>query len=398
MSLFRSLYGTVIVEMTSANVATTLDCLTKYGVFLLDVLYLDDLTVRFKVCRRSYKTVCGILEKRGNSYRVISKEGLFWKLRDMRERPLLVFGLLIFFFLVFLIPSRVFFVEVEGNSTVSSNQILSIASDLGVKFGASRRLVKSEGVKNGLLSAIEELEWAGVNTKGCVAAISVREQPSEESVSMPQGIGNVVALRDGVILSCDSTRGDVLCSPGQAVKTGDILISGTRDQVGAAVSAVADGEVFASTERKFLVLFHGVLGKRGPVTQENKRYSLLIGKKLINFFKCSGISGGTCVKMYSKYVLTLPGGFCLPVALVAYTIESSELTQEKIEKSQAHKILSDFSDRYIRDQMIAGQVLGVSEEITSPGDAYQLTGIYACTEMIGRVQQEQIGAYNGKTD
>ena len=189
-----------------------------------------------------------------------------------------------------------------------------------------------------------------------------------------------------------------MCSPGQAVKTGDILISGTFEDGPATVSTLADGEVFASTERVFSALFHGISGKRGAITARNAKYCLLIGKKLINFFKCSGISGGTCVKMYSKYVLTLPGGFSLPVALIKYSFESRELTLMKAEKSQAQQLLSDFSDRYIRDQMIAGQILGVSEEITLLGDVYQLTGTYACTEMIGRVQQEQIGAYHGKTD
>lgn len=398
MSFFRSLTGTVTVEITSANIALTMDYLTRRGVILWDVIYFDDLTVRLCISRRSYKVLCALLEKRGDSYRLISREGLFWKVQSFGKRPVLVLGLLIFLFLVLFIPSRVLFVAVEGNCTVNSNQILSVASDLGLKFGASRRLVKSEGIKNGLLSAIEELEWVGVNTKGCVAIISVREHSREELDSLTQGVGDVVALRDGVVLSCDVTRGNAVCTAGQAVKEGDILISGTLDQGFATVSTVADGEVFASTEREFSALFHGVSGKRGAVTARNAKYCLLIGKKLINFFKCSGISGGTCVKMYSKYVLTLPGGFSLPVALIKYNFESREFTPVKVEKSQAQQLLSDFSRCYIRDRMIAGQILATSEEVALLGDACQLTGTYACTEMIGRVQQEQIGAYHGKTD
>lgn len=398
MSWIHAFNRTVTAEMTSANISAAMDYLCQRGIFLRDVWYRDDLTIQFRVSLKSYKRLHPILKKRGDSSRIISREGLFWKFQTMVHRPVLIFGLFIFLFLIIFVPGRVLFVAVEGNSVVSSNQILSVASDLGLKFGTSRRLVKSEAVKNGLLSAIEELEWVGVNTKGCVAVISVREQPGEELVSEPQGIGDVVAIRDGVVLSCDVTRGKALCIAGQAVKVGDILISGTMDQGFATVSTVADGEVFASTERKFSVLLHGVSIKRGASTSQKEKYSLLIGKKLINFFKGSGISGGTCVKMYSKYVLTLPGGFCLPVALVKYSFESGELAHEKMGKNQAQQLLSDISDRYVRDQMIAGQILNVGEEITSLGDSYRLTGTYACTEMIGRVQQEQIGAYHGKTD
>ena len=338
------------------------------------------------------------MEKRGYSWRLVSREGVFWSFSAFLNRPLLVFGFIFFVFMTFYIPSRVFFIQVQGNTTVQSNRILNAASDLGIRFGAARRLVKSEQAKNGLLSAIEELEWAGVNTKGCVAVISVREHPLEEKAAHLQGVGDVVALRDGVILNCDATRGNVTCTPGQAVKSGDILISGTFKDGPATVSMLADGEVFASTERVFSAVSDGTILKRGPVTERNEKFSLLVGKKLINFFKCSGISGGTCVKMYSKYVLTLPGGFCLPVALIKYSFESYELSDEHMDPSRAQKLLSDFTDQYIRDQMVAGRILASGEQMRALDGGYQLTGTYACTEMIGRVQQEQIGAYNGKTD
>ena len=48
--------------------------------------------------------------------------------------------------------------------------------------------------------------------------------------------------------------------------------------------------------------------------------------------------------------------------------------------------------------MIAGRILRRDEVLMQTDGAYQLTGNYACTEMIGRLQQEQIGVYNGKTD
>ena len=398
MSLIHSISGTIVMEVTSANIPGTMDILCKKGILLQDVSHLDDFTIRFRISRASCKTVSSTLEERGDSFRVISREGVYWNLRAMIDRPVLLLGCIFFAFWVFFLPSRIFFVEVEGNDLVNSRRILCAASDLGVKFGASRRFVKSEQVKNGLLSAVEELEWAGVNTRGCVATISVREHPLDSTISAPQVPGHLVAARDGVILSCDVTRGNSLCIPGQAVKAGDILISGVLDQGLTSISIMAEGEIFASTERIFSAICDGTIQKREAINAQKEKYSLLIGKKLINFFKGSGISGGTCVKMYSKYVLTLPGGFRLPVTLVKQSIVSCALSDEMIEENRAYRLLSDFSDRYIRDQMIAGQILNASKESALLGDAYQLTGTYACAEMIGRMQQEQIGAYNGKTD
>ena len=37
-------------------------------------------------------------------------------------------------------------------------------------------MIRSEKVKNSLLQRIPQLQWAGINTDGCVAVISVREK------------------------------------------------------------------------------------------------------------------------------------------------------------------------------------------------------------------------------
>ena len=102
--------------------------------------------------------------------------------------------------------------------------------------------------------------------------------------------------------------------------------------------------------------------------------------------------------MYSKYVLTLPGGFELPLGLVREIFIERELSEEILDEHEVRKLLSDFATDYLRNQMIAGRILCTDEQFAYSDDLYHLSGNYACTEMIGRVQQEQIGAYHGKTD
>ena len=398
MSIAKSLAGTVCIEIISGDISRLIDQICREDIPLWDVSYLNDLTVQFRLSRFNLPKLSALLNRRGEQWKILSRDGLYWRIRTFLVRPIMTAGLLSFLFLAVFLPGRVFFVRVDGNQFVCTNQILEKASALGIDFGASRRLVRSEQVKNGLLNAIEALEWVGINTKGCVATISVREHPPEKADPLPQGIGNVVALRDGVILSCDVIRGGALCTPGQAVKSGETLITGTVDHGFAVTSTVAGGEVFAATERQIHVRTPAKMHARGLQQRQTVNFSLLLGKKLINFFKGSGISGGTCVKMYSKYVLTLPGGFSLPVALIKQTTFFHELDDISIDRASSGQLLSDFSYQYLSEQMIAGKVLIADQQINLSGDAYQLTGRYACTEMIGRLQQEQIGAYNGKTD
>ena len=398
MSITSSLSGIMVVEIVSADIAGTLEFLCKNRVHLWDISYQDQLTVHVRIYRHAWRKLNTLLTKHGSTVRLVAKEGIYWQFCLLLTRPIFAFGMVLFLFALIFIPSRVFFVRVEGNSTVYSNKILETAANLGVRFGTSRRYVRSEAVKNGLLSAIDELEWAGVNTKGCVAVISVREHTSENKIAIPNNPCDVVATRDGIVLSCDVTRGNPVCFPGQSVAAGQILISGTVDHGVAITSTAAEGEVFAATRRDISVLTHAKTQRRTADRGSKTQFRLLIGKKLINFFKGSGISGSTCVKMYSKYVLTLPGGFELPLGLVREIFIERELSEEILDEHEVRKLLSDFVSDYLRNQMIAGRILGTDEQLALGDNVYQLSGNYACTEMIGRVQQDQIGAYHGKTD
>ena len=67
--------------------------------------------------------------------------------------------------------------------------------------------------------------------------------------------------------------------------------------------------------------------------------------------------------MYSKYVLTLPGGFELPVALLRETLIDCNLYEEFSKEQNAYQFLSNFASDYTRKRMIAGQIL-VADEIT----------------------------------
>lgn len=100
--------------------------------------------------------------------------------------------------------------------------------------------------------------------------------------------------------------------------------------------------------------------------------------------------------MYSSYTLTLPGGFQLPVTLTVE--EYTDAERMPVEPERAGEGLSEFARTYLQEQMVSGTVLNHQETITTAQGLIRLTGEYVCTEMIGRVRQEQIGDLYGKTN
>lgn len=397
MELWRGLAGMVQVELTSADIAGALAAINEAQIRIWNAAPQGDLTVRFWILRRDHRLLLKLARKRGERLKVIGRKGLYWNLKSMLRRPVLLLGMLLLLVMVLFLPSRIYFVQVEGSESIPERLILEAAEESGICFGASRRAVRSEKMKNELLSALPQLQWAGVNTYGCVAVISVRERSIPEETAEETGVSSIVAARDGIILSCTATRGNLVCSVGQAVQSGEVLISGYTD-CGLTITATrAEGEIMAETRRDLTVVTPSQGQIRGEVRSETTKYSLVIGKKRINFYKGSGIWDASCGKMYTEYHLTLPGGFQLPVTLVEEVVTAYEVAPVQMEELAAGEQLERFAENYLRQTMVAGSILHGDSLTIKENGIYRLTGEYACTEMIGRVQREKIGEYNGKT-
>ncbi|MDD5864461.1 MAG: sporulation protein YqfD [Firmicutes bacterium] len=397
MDFWKSAGGMMEAELTSAEPGAALAAINERNIPLFHVRQEGDLTVAFLVRRRDYRQLSALCEKRGETLRLCRRLGIYWTGSRLLHRPLLLAGLILFLTAALYLPTRIFFVRVEGNTAVPTRLILEAAGESGIRFGASRREVRSEKMKNALLSKVPELQWAGVNTAGCVATISVRERTDPKLTQQDSAVSSIVASRDGFVLSATVTRGTALCRVGEAVKAGQVLISGYTD-CGICIQATrAEGEIYAQTSRTLTAVTPSQWVFRGEPTDVRKKYSLLLGKKRINLWKDSGNFRGSCGRMDTQYILTLPGGFSLPVALCVETYQFYEPSPGETEAEAAKTALSGFARRYLSRQMIAGSILDPEESFTADHGLYRLEGNYVCTEMIGRVRAEQIGDTNGKS-
>ena len=390
MSVWRSLNGIVEVEISSASPAQLLTVLNERNVSLFDIRYVDDLTVRFKLSRSDYGRMFLVVKKRGDIVKIIARGGTYWVLKGLLKRPILLMGVLLLGILIVYLPTRVLFVSVSGNERIPTRLILEKATECGIGFGSSRKEVCSEKIKNSLLSAVPELQWAGINTYGCAAVISVRER-SDSNVEKPAaGISSIVADRDGIITDMTVLRGTALCKVGQAVTQGQVLVSGYTDYGLCIKGTSANAEIIAQTGRVLSVSTITNYQNRGVPLSSKVRFSLLVGKKLINFYNDSGISGAECVRMYSESYLTLPGGFVLPIALVTERYVYYQMEQAHLTENESFLWMEKSAQDYLYSQMLSGEILKSNTSLELLDGVCKFNGIYRCREMIGRIRREEI--------
>lgn len=383
--MWKSLFGTVVLEIRCADVGAMLEKLTKWNITVTDLQYIDDLTVKLRVTRADYKRVEMALRGFGCKISVKAQKGAYWKIKRLLHRPVFTVGVLLYLLVVAAVPGRVFFVQVEGNSAVPDRLILEAAQTCGISFGASRREVRSERMKNALLEKIPQLQWAGVNTHGCVAIISVRER-QEETKGGNEKPASIVASRDAIVRQITVLRGTQLCKVGQAVKAGQTLVSAYKDYGLSIKLTGAKAQIYGQTERNLEVVTPVSTTLRTNEITRQRKYSVIIGKKQINFFKDSGISDTSCVKMYKRTYITLPGGYVLPIALVTYEFIYYET---QIAENSDFSFVEQSARDYLLTQMSDGSILREESDFAVVDDRYRFLATYSCYELIGLPKDEE---------
>lgn len=394
MGAIDSAARNVKIKITSADISGALKNLTEKGIILYDISYQNDLTAFAAIKRNHLKQTQRILHKRGDQCDLRDQYGVYGFTYHLKRRYVIILGIIVLLFLTVYIPSRIFFIEIKGNERISTQYIADKIIENGIVFGCERRSIRSEQIKNRILEDIPQLDWVGVTTAGCVATVEVKEK---EPADIQEGkkFCNMISAIDGVVESVTVTRGKALCAPGQAVRSGQILISGYVDQ-GLIIKATgAEGEVYGKTFRKIEAVSPAAYAFREEASNSKTRYYLQVGKNIIFFSKHSSISSSSCGKMYSKRYLTLPGGFILPVAIVREETVYYETYDDTVTEND-FALLDCASKKYLFEQMIAGEILNYTTDYELTDRLCILSGSYVCREQLGKYKFEENPLNYGK--
>jgi len=389
-------FDSVSIQVTTPDPDKLINDLISGGVMLKSITVRDEIYLNAVMSIKQLKQVSAIIDKRGDKITITNHWGIYWYIKAFFKRPVLLIGLILYLFLVAYLPTRIFFISVEGNKLISATQILEAAEGCGLKFGCTRREIRSEMIKNMLLDSISDLSWAGINTKGCCAIILVKEKNMSSSHDYSEMTQGIYAAKDGLIRSITVTRGNALCKVGEGVKKGQLLISGYVD-CGIKIRADgAEGEIVAETLRKETFVTPAKAQSRNEIVKEYTQYSIMAGKKLIKLQNSSGISPIRCAKIRKIKYLTLPGGFQLPIALIKETISVYGDIHISDSLGDNDSWLEEYGRQYILNTTTAGRVLRQQTAIHKSEELISFHGEYACCEMIGIRYSEEFDITYGK--
>ena len=293
--------------------------------------------VYFRVTEKNAKR----LETCANTYclhpECLGKRGLPPFLFRHRDRVGIPVGILLSLLIGWTLTRMIWCVEITGNRTISTGEVLAELKQAGLGIGSLRSEVDPDDIELRLLSSSEKLSWASVNLHGTVARVQVREKSAAESSDVAPKPANLVAGAAGKILYMEILRGNPVVSAGEFVSRGDLLVSGMFDStaVGFRMTRAA-GRVFAETAEEFRIEIPlDCTEYVANPDAEKDTYLNFFGKE-IKVFKSTGNRDGNCDTIETVVEFNLPGGRVLPIAVkklryVTYSETERRLTNEEAE-------------------------------------------------------------------
>lgn len=329
-----------------------------------------------------YKRIRKAAKKSGMRVRIFKKNGLSFFLNRHSRRMGLVAGMLICMSVLLILSTRIWRIEVIGNTGISAEKILEVFDGLGVRAGVPVSSIDEWTVEQAAIKKLPELSWVNINLTGSSAQIEVREVIEQKEVDNSEAPANIVAAKDGQIVYLRPFKGTQEKKIGTGVVKGDLLISGFIEYIDMSTSICrADGYVVARTD--YQLEAESITEKRvKTLSGTEKSYSL----EFLSFKIPLGRQKSGFEEKSSLYL----NGATLPFSVICRTQNSfaeSKITLDKEKNSNLARL--EFYDKAVNEFRYK-QVEKAEIEEKETENGYKIKGSFTCLENIGEKQPFEV--------
>ena len=142
-----------------------------------------------------------LLAKTHVRVRIVERRGLPFLLRRWKRRKGLLVGVAAFLLLLFLSGQFVWEIQINGNQTVTDDEILQSLEEMGLSRGSWKESLDVQKMAILLRQQYEQIGWAAINLMGGVAEVDISERQEGEEIVESNEPCNVVAARGGQIVA-----------------------------------------------------------------------------------------------------------------------------------------------------------------------------------------------------
>ncbi len=361
MSWVFALSGSVEVSVSAASRMAFLNLCLYHGIQYRNFRYREDGGV---ACRMAYLTAHRLR-------RLCAREGIEMVLSQPRGLPAFLFGLrrragllagsAVAICLLVLSSRFLWDIEITGNTQMTKEEIRSVLADCSFSVGSYLPDVKIRELENRVLLAAPDIAWIAINLQGTVAEVQVIERETSEPTDTTKP-ANMIAAADGQIEFLQLYRGNAVVTVGQAVKKGELLISGIYDSATEGFRFTrAAGEVLARTEHTYRIEIPLTYEEKAYGEREYRSVSLHFFDFSSEFFKKTGNQSDTCDIIKNEIEFGWFGTRPVPLSLSVlyaepYTMQTRTRSEEEAVELAYAELERELTELSARAELLQKEV------------------------------------------
>ena len=163
--------------------------------------------------------------------RVYRRIGFPFLLTAAKKNINMVMGIAIFFIMLIVFSSRIWGIEISGQSYYTEENIVDYLDAKNIYCGMYGGNIDHEKIEKQIRKHYDGIGWVSVNKKGSRLLVNVREMTKDKIITKKKP-ADLVASDDGKVISIVTSAGTAKVRKGKKVKKGKVLISGIVPVVG----------------------------------------------------------------------------------------------------------------------------------------------------------------------
>ncbi|MCD8020238.1 MAG: sporulation protein YqfD, partial [Clostridiales bacterium] len=229
--------------------------------------------------------------KTGCTYRVLSKKGFPFLFRRYRKRKFLFASFLLSVCELYVLSLFLWQIETVGCYSHSSEEIMDYLDTLGIRSGKRLSEISCHDLEEMIREDFDDIAWVSCDLQGTLLTVTIKETLDTEAIAADtEDVPcNLIASKEGVIDSIVVRSGSALVKQGDAVKAGDVLISGAielYDDSGELLENIlvkAEGDITATTKISYEDSFSLLYYVKEYTGKTSSTYQLLYEDYLLEF-------------------------------------------------------------------------------------------------------------------
>lgn len=380
---FRSFFGCSQIKVTG-NAESFINALSQKNIYFWGSKIDENQSLTLYGSVFSAGQIVDTAEKMGYDVDVVQRYGLPFVFEKYKKRYGIMIGAVIAWAILFLTSLTVWEVRVAERSGEDPQKICALLEQCDLKMGTFLPTLNVRAVENQFLLNNPEYSFLAVNIYGTVANVEIRRASEKDDVEDKSKLCDVVAVKEGTVVSVEAYGGSPVVKKGDRVCEGDMLISSYMEGSFGVVRYVhAYGKVLAAVNYEYTVDVPLEYVDMELTGREASKMSFrllgfearLFGDENSPYQKCNVISSEERLEIF---------GIKFPVEIEkSVYYETKAVKKRQSEKEAEIKALKDYESYKARE--IKGEIISESYECVFDEEqgVVRLIGVLSVVEDIG---------------